>query len=119
MGRYGPDRLEEENLPYFYNYSVGERQLISLITSLVLYQQKIAAAIIVMERKVDNLMTAIDDLNTAVDKLTAAVGVAISDIQTISQELLNAQGDPAAVNAAVAKLNTLSDNLSAATPSPG
>lgn len=119
MGRYGPDRQEEENTPYFYSYSVGERRLIELLTTLVLAQHKIVLSCQSLELKMEKIMTAVDDLNAAVDKVTAAVNVAVADIKTLSDELLNAQGDPAAVTAAVTRLNAISDQLSAATPSDG
>lgn len=107
MGRYGPDRAEEELAREFHDLSVGERRLLELFKSL--------------DRKVDVIMSEVDDLNAAVEKMTAAVNVAVTDIKTISDELAAASssGDKAAIEAAAQKLSALADTLSTATPSEG
>lgn len=107
MGRFGPDRVEEELAREFHSLSVGEQRLLELFKLL--------------NFKVDIIMSEIDDLNASVQKMTDAVNVAITDIKTLSDELAAAvaSGDMSAVKAAADKLNALSDSLSAATPSEG
>lgn len=65
-------------------------------------------------------MSEVDDLNVAMDKITTSVGAAMTEIQTLAAEIaaLPANPDPAAIESAVTRLNTLAANLDAAVNPP-
>ena len=64
------------------------------------------------------IMTAIDDLNAAVANMQSAVTAAITDIQTLTQELAAAGNDDPAIESAVATLNGIATNLQSAVTPP-
>lgn len=87
-------------------YSAGERRLMEMVNALATQQDKI--------------MSEIDDLNAAETTLASAVTAAVADIQTLTAQLAaNAgNGDAAAINEAVTKLNSLAANLNNAVNPP-
>lgn len=108
MGRYGPNRLSDE-VEEIIILSVGERALNVRLQTL--------------ERKVNRMANELDDLNAAVDKITTAVNGAVTDIQTLAEEIKQLSSnpggvDPAAVEAAAVKLSALADGLNAAVNPP-
>ena len=98
MRRYqlGPPRIEDE----LEHLELNEERLIGLLRILV--------------RNSEIIMSELDDLNAAVDKMSKAVDDAVADIKKLADEIAASSSNPAAVEAAAQKLNTLADNLEAA-----
>ena len=70
--------------------------------------------------RMDQMSQAIDDLNAAVTNIQNAVAAAVTDIQSLTQQIATAlaANDSASIEAAVTKLNDTAATLNAAVTPP-
>lgn len=61
-----------------------------------------------------NMSKELDDLTTAVTKQTSVVGSAVTLIQSLAQQIIEAKNDPVAIEALAEQFNSSADALAAA-----